>query len=251
MKMKNRSASVLLILVGLVLLLCIPSVAAVEYPFTVVYDVLPPSGRSDEQILIYIRVLDHANSNEPLVAYIFWDGRPIIQRQTDVVINKIHQHRWDITILPPKGLNAKGSHKIQIWVEDTSNVIVKWMYYSYSITDVVPQLDWFDDLTPEELEKIRGPKGDKGDVGPAGPPGSQGETGETGVGGPPGPQGDVGDVGIQGEIGPIGPAGIQGELGTTGPQGEKGAVGNLNAFISGATLLMSIAALVIVYRRGG
>ena len=247
---ENRRVSGLLVLIGLAsILLCIPIVTAVEYPFNVVYDVLPPSGNSDENILIYIRVLDHPNPNEPLVAYIFWDGRPIIQRQTDVVIDKIHQHRWDIIILPPKDLNAKGPHKIQIWVEDSENLIVKWMYYSYTITDVVPQLDWFDDLTPEELEKITGPPGEKGDKGSTGPPGPQGEKGDEGPKGPTGSQGEIGDVGKQGEIGPIGPSGIQGEIGIPGPMGEKGAVGNLNAYISGATLLMSITALVIVYRR--
>lgn len=248
---ENRRVSFLLVLIGLAsILLFIPLVKAVEYPFTVVYDVLPPSGNSDENILIYIRVLDHPNPNEPLVAYIFWDGRPIIQRQTDVVTDKIHQHRWDIIILPPKDLNAKGPHKIQIWIEDSSNIIVKWMYYSYTITDVVPQLDWFDDLTSEELEKITGPPGEKGDIGPPGPQGTQGEKGDPGSVGPAGPQGDSGDTGLQGEVGPIGPIGEQGEIGIPGPMGEKGAVGNLNAYISGATLLMSIAALIIAYRRG-
>lgn len=67
--MKNRAGSRLILLFSIMtMLLCIPSVSAVEYPFTVVYDVLPHSGESDENILIYIRVLDHPNANEALVA---------------------------------------------------------------------------------------------------------------------------------------------------------------------------------------
>ncbi len=177
-----------------------------------------------------------------------WDSRIIVQRQVDVIVNKIHQNWWDISFLPPKDLCAKGEHVIKIRIEDSVGNVEKWPYWTYRITDVVPQLDWFDDLTPAELDKITGPKGDKGAVGPAGPVGPQGEQGAAGPVGPPGPKGDVGDIGPQGEgeIGPVGPIGLQGE---SGPRGEKGEVGNLNMFISGATLLMSIAALVIVWRR--
>ena len=232
----------------LVLLVMVPIVRAVDYPFTVVYDVKPPSGPSDQEILILIRV-DHPNPNEPLVVYIYWDDVPIFQRLGDVIVNKVHQNRWDIPFYPPERLCAKGEHKIKFRIEDSSGNTVTWPIWSYTITNVVPQLDWFDDLSPEELEKITGPEGEKGDVGPSGPQGPQGEKGDEGPKGPTGSQGEIGDVGKQGEIGPIGPSGIQGEIGPPGPVGEKGAVGNLNAYISGATLLMSITALVIVYRR--
>ena len=62
--MKKRNLLCSLILLSLLfVLLYIPVVAAVEYPFTVVYDVKPPSGPSDQEILILIRV-DHPNPNE-------------------------------------------------------------------------------------------------------------------------------------------------------------------------------------------
>lgn len=75
----------------------------------------------------------------------------------------------------------------------------------------------FEDLTPEQVETLRGPQGlqgeqgtqgiqgvqglpgDRGETGPIGPEGPQGPQGEQGLEGPPGPQGDVGP---QGEVGP-------------------------------------------------
>ena len=57
----------------------------------------------------------------------------------------------------------------------------------------------YDDFTPEQLEKLKGPKGDKGDIGPQGPIGEQG------------PKGDAGEQGPQGIQGPIGPQGPKGE----------------------------------------
>ena len=208
-------------LIPLLLLLTVslisPLVYAVDYPFDVTYAIFPDGGASDEEILIVIRV-DHPNSNEPLWAYIFWDSRCVVQRETDVVINKVHQHRWDIAFYPPKDLCAKGSHAIRIWVEDSKNDIVKWMYWSYQITDVVPQLDWFDDLTDKELERIRGtpgPQGEMGKTGAPGPEGVQGIPGEQGETGPPGSVGPQGNPGTDGLVGPIGPTGAQGEPGVS------------------------------------
>jgi len=246
MMMKKGSKLYLPILIGLFLLVCIPFVAAADEPFKVLYDVMPQKGPSSVEILVYVRAV-HPDANEPMWAYVWWDTKCIAMRKEDVVINKIHQNRWDIVFNPPKDLCSKGTHEIRIWVEDSDNNIIK-KYWSYSITNVVPRLDWFDDLTPAELDKITGPKGDTGDVGPTGPVGPQGEQGDAGPVGPPGPKGDMGDIGPpgEGEIGPVGPIGLQGE---PGPRGEKGEVGNLNMFISGATLLMSIAALVVVWRR--
>lgn len=98
----------------------------------------------------------------------------------------------------------------------------------------------FEELTPEQLEHLRGPAGPQGPVGPkgdSGPQGLQGEVGPMGPEGPrgipgeKGPKGDVGDIGPigpqgeQGPIGPSGPKGDQGDIGPIGPQGEQGLVG--------------------------
>ena len=209
--------------------------SAVEYPFDVWYKVLPPSGSSDEQILILIRVT-HPNNNEPLVAYVTWDYRPIFQRLGDVIVNKIHQNRWDITFHPPEEFCSKGPHKIRISIEDSSGNIVEWMIWEYTITNVVPKLEWFDKLSTEELATI---------TGPTGPQGEQGIQGEQG---PPGPQGEVGPPG-QGEIGPEGPPG---PIGEEGPQGKQGTTGqgepgkDANTRILTASLIMSLASILIV-----
>ena len=95
----------------------------------------------------------------------------------------------------------------------------------------------FDQLTEEQIERLRGPvgpqgpKGDngdpgpKGDVGPQGPQGPKGETGETGPQGSQGPKGDTGATGPQGPKGDTGAAGPQGPKGDTGPQGPAGQDG--------------------------
>lgn len=216
--------------------------SAVEYPFIVNYDVLPPSGASDEQILILIRV-NHPNSNEPMWAYVTWDSRIIVQRQGDVITNKIHQNRWDITFYPPKDFCSKGKHTIRIRIEDSAGNIVKWPIWEYTITNTVPRLEWFDDLSQEAIDKITGPKGETGETG------LKGETGETGLIGPkgnqglPGEKGETGPQGIQGEQGSVDPVGPQGDIGPPG-QGEPGKDADLN--ILTASLFMSIVSILIV-----
>lgn len=68
----------------------------------------------------------------------------------------------------------------------------------------------FDELTPEQLEKLRGPAGAEG---PPGPQGIQGVKGD---------KGDKGDPGVQGIQGPQGPQGERGLQGVQGEQGEPG-----------------------------
>lgn len=236
MKLK---AGLVILMVSLSLL---PSVASVEYPFDVWYRVEPPSGASNEEILIKIRVT-HPNTNEPLVAYVTWDWRSVVQRLGDVIINKVHQNRWDITFYPPKDHCAKGKHRIRISIEDSSGSIVEWMIWDYSITDVVPQLDWFDDLTQEEIDDITGPEGPPGEAGPPGPEGPEGKLGPQGPVGPPGPVGS-GAPGPQGEIGPRGIVGPQGS-GDQGPQGERGPAGSFNMIFSIVTVAIAIVAIFI------
>lgn len=86
----------------------------------------------------------------------------------------------------------------------------------------------FEELTPEQVEALKGEKGDvgpigpKGDVGPQGPEGKQGLTGPAGEKGLQGERGERGIQGIQGLVGPTGP---QGTPGPRGPQGDKGPIG--------------------------
>lgn len=75
----------------------------------------------------------------------------------------------------------------------------------------------FEELTPEQIEEIRGPQGEQG------LPGEQGERGEPG---PQGPQGEEGLRGLQGEQGIQGPQGIKGDTGSIGPKGDKGDKGD-------------------------
>ena len=209
------------------------TVSAVTYPFDVWYRVEPPSGASNEEILIKIRVT-HPNTNEPLVAYVTWDYRSIVQRQEDVIINKVHQNRWDITFYPPKDHCAIGRHRIRISIEDSSGNIVEWMVWEYTITDINPRLEWLDDLSPEEIAKITGPLG------------PQGEPGPQGLEGPPGPQGERGPIG-QGEPGTIGAQGLPGLVGSVGPMGPQGEIGqSADNMVLYASLILSIASAMTV-----
>lgn len=77
----------------------------------------------------------------------------------------------------------------------------------------------FDQLTEEQIERLRGP------VGPQGPKGDNGDPGPKGDVGPQGPQGPKGETG---ETGPQGSQGPQGEPGAPGPQGPAGADGTMS-----------------------
>lgn len=74
----------------------------------------------------------------------------------------------------------------------------------------------FEELTPAQIETLRGERGPQGPKGDRGPKGDKGDRG---------PKGDKGDQGIQGPRGPQGIQGIQGDKGDQGIQGPKGADG--------------------------
>lgn len=75
------------------------------------------------------------------------------------------------------------------------------------------------DLTPEELNSIKGPRGETGYTGPQGNPGPKGEAG------PQGPAGPKGDIGLTGPKGEQGIQGVQGPRGEQGPRGIQGKDG--------------------------
>ena len=86
----------------------------------------------------------------------------------------------------------------------------------------------YSDFTAEQLEALRGPQGLQGETGPQGeqgPQGIQGPTGATGATGATGPTGPQGKQGEKGEPGEQGPQGIEGPQGNTGPQGPAGTPG--------------------------
>lgn len=83
----------------------------------------------------------------------------------------------------------------------------------------------FDELTPEQIAMLKGPKGDPGEQGPQGPQGIQGVKGDQGDVGPQGPAGPKGATGEQGPRGPQGIQGPKGEKGDTGPEGPQGPMG--------------------------
>lgn len=226
----------------LLLSLYSPSVSAAE-AFEVTYNVFPGRGATSEQILVFVRAF-HDNPNEPMWIYVFWDSRCIAMRQADVLVNKIHQNRWDITFYPPKDLCAKGTHDIWIWVEDSANMIVK-KYWSYSITNVVPQLDWFDELTQTELNAIGGPTGATGPQGSAGPTGATGKQGVPGAAGAEGATGPAGPQGETGEQGPPGPKGQRGEVGLDGKDAPMGLF-----YIIGGLSVVSIICVILLFSRG-
>lgn len=214
-------------------------VSAVEYPFDISYDVLPPYGASNEEIVILLRV-DHPKDNEPLWAYVTWDYRLLVERQGDVIINKVHQNRWDLKFYPPKDFSSKGVHHIRIRIEDSSGNVVKSIW-SYTITSIIPRLEWWEDLLKNEefMDMITGP------------PGPQGEPGPQGDIGPLGPQGEIGphSQGEKGETGTIGPQGFEGPVGPKGPKGIQGETGKSadNRILYLALILSIISILVVLW----
>jgi len=247
MKMKKR---IKIGLVVLIISLCLlPSVYADPFLKTLA----PWSGDSKTEILAIIRP-EKRTDNTPMYLYIFWEGLPIVTRLCDTVVSQKHTYMWDVKFSPPQDAQylKKGSNKLVFWVEDIDGKIQTYPCI-FTITDRIPQPSWFDDLTPKELEKLRGPEGEKGDTGipgPIGPKGDQGEQGDEGPRGATGPYGDEGDTGLQGEIGPIGPVGSKGLVGEQGPMGDKGDAGSLNIVFTVGSFLMSTIALVIVVKRG-
>lgn len=92
----------------------------------------------------------------------------------------------------------------------------------------------FQQITPEQIELLRGPQGLPGENGKdgaqglPGAPGAPGPAGGPGPEGPMGPRGFTGDRGPEGPIGPQGADGPQGPKGETGPEGPAGPVGNVD-----------------------
>jgi len=223
-----RRLIVFILLLGLV-----PTVSALEAS----YEVMPHSGPSDQQILIWVRTTPLIDTNH-YVVYVFWDNIPIIERLSDITLKTgSYEHRWDIKITPPTDHNYEDDHNIEIWIEGTGGD-KKILKYQYTITDGAPPIKWWTQFLkthPEYLAAITGPAGPQGKTGPQGEAGPQGEKGETGQRGAQGPQGQPGSQG---------PQGPQGETSSATPNYVTTAVASVITLIASALI-----ASVLIDRR--
>jgi len=219
----RRLVLLLILLAGLV-----PLVSALDAS----YEVMPHSGPSDQQILVWVRTEPLIDTNH-YVAYVFWDNILIVDRLTDTALkNGQYKHSWDIKITPPAGHNYEGDHKIDIWIEGPGGD-KKELRYQYTVTDGAPPAKWIEQFLKEHPEYLAAI------TGPTGPPG---ETGTPGTQGPPGPrgqQGTQGNTGPQGQTGPQGPK---------GPQGEP-APATQGITATAAASIITLIASVLVTRR--
>jgi len=186
-------------------------ISAVDYndDILAVYDPYPEKGSSDASMLIMVRIVP-MDSNMNVWVYVFWDGKPVVTRQSATYYKDRtlkYERRWDLTIKAPQEspYNSEGTHDIDVIVEWADGRRVE-RSVDYRITDIVPPLSWFDQLDPAVRAALIGP------VGPEGPPGPKGSAGPQGA---PGPQGEQG---VQGPAGPEGPPGPRGESGPSAPK---------------------------------
>jgi len=186
-----------LVLLLLLLTATVPFASALDAS----YEVMPHSGPSDQQILVWVRTEPLIDTNH-YVVYGFWDDIPIIERLSDIALKSgSYEHRWDIKITPPANHNYEGDHKIEIWIEGTGGD-KRVLKYQYTITDGAPPVKWWTQFLkthPEYLTAITGPTGPQGETGAQGEPGPQGQKGETGQKGAQGQPGPQGQQGPQGE----------------------------------------------------
>ena len=164
------------------------------------YAVMPGSGSSTQPILIWVRV-DPLINTEPMYLYVFWNDIPLITRQADITLKSgSHEHRWDVSIIPPVSQSYLGKHQIEIWIE-TASGDKKTLNWQYKITSGLPPVEWWENLPQSLLDEIRGSEGTQGEQG------IQGLEGDPGIAGPVGPQGQPGIPGLRGLNGTQGPIG--------------------------------------------
>lgn len=233
----------------LVLFIMVPMAYAVTPVFFDGYAVFPSSGDSKTNILAVVRP-DKRTDNKPMWLYIFWDDVPLIQRQVDWMDGTTHTYIWDVVFQPPQDQQyiATGDHKITIWVEDFDGDIQMGVY-NFRITEIIPDPEWFDQLSDSALEALRGPQGVKGDTGSTGPRGIQGVQGDVGLWGPQGIQGVQGNIGSQGENGTQGEPGPQGEQGPTGSPGDTTQLSATLLLTNVAISLIAVAISIYVFRK--
>ncbi len=174
--------------------------------------------------------------------YLFWD---------DILLGIYDENFYedfngfDVYFNPPDEYpySNLGNHTIslQIWWKYWDGqyyYVQKNFTLTFEIVEYYPPADlfwqWWNSLSNETKEQLRGPQGPQGPVGPQGPQGKIGPTG------PQGSQGEQGPIGLQG------PKGDKGDKGDTGPYPLEMVV--LNLGISLASGIISVVALSMVYK---
>jgi len=213
----NSKKSLILVL-GILLVSClfplIPVGALEEPPFELNIEYYPKKGTTKTPITVFINTIPLRSYGEWYL-YVFWEEVTLVSGRKDITVDETtdwHEHRWVLTLTVPEEKADDKNHMVRIWVMDASGAIVKESFY-FKLTEIIPKLEWFDDLPAEFIADIMGPPGQ---LGPQGPRGERGQKGEKGDKGDIGTSGATGATGSQGETGDRGPQGIQ------GPSGEAG-----------------------------
>ncbi len=226
--------------------LYIPSVNSAE-EFKMNVSMFPVEGDTTTNVNLFV-TMEPAESVGSWKLYVYWVDQIIVNGRADTQVGKtnVYKHVWVVSFNPPYGRKGN-TYTIRIVVLSNTGKIYE-RYWTFKMTATVPQLDWFDDLSPEALAKITGPTGPTGPVGvtgatgEAGPQGVPGGTGNTGSTGPTGPQGEPGPQG------PIGPVGEPGEDGIDGVDGTDAPM--LLVYIALGLSVVSIMCVILLFGRG-
>ena len=235
--MKNNIKPLLLILILFFILPCI--MVRGEEP-TVNVEIMPSKGTTDTTILLFVST-DPIRTVGSWRLYIFWDGQPLYKNSKDIQIGTslTYEHRWYVEFKPPSdtSLLEEGDHTIQIWIIRDTGLILKETI-DFEITEIIPQLEWWEELPADFIANLTGPPGTQG------PPGPQGESGPRGAQGQPGPAGPRGQPGVDGSVGP---PGEEGEKGLPGPAGKDAPI--VMVYISFVASVMSVFLSVMTLAR--
>ncbi len=234
--MKTKSILVLLCLA--LSLMVIPTMAAIETETDdLKISMYPIEGNSNTNIVLF--VLPTLNRGPgPWRLYVYWGDTCLINGQLDKKIGTtaVYKHEWILNFKPPYGKKGDRINVKVVVITNTGKLFEVWT--QFRMTETIPKLSWFDELTQAELDAITGPQGEVGPIGPQGEPGPRGPKGEIGSIGPPGPQA---------EQGPPGPTGLTGSAGEPGDPGKSAPI----LFVYAALILsvFNTLAILIMFAR--
>lgn len=157
-------------------------------------EMYPERGDIYTEIFLMVRGLPSREAYQGYTLYLFWDDTLFGVYGDYVAMGGYHRHYFDIYFNPPNDYSNLGNHTIslEVW-DDGGNGIAFETTLTFEIIRYYPPADlfweWWNRLSPELREQlrgeqgeqgVRGEKGDKGDKGEEGLRGLQGEKGERG-----------------------------------------------------------------------